>query len=83
MTHTHTRTHTPTGELTKSAADKKSHLPSEGGRCDRGGRVRAQAPGETQQKIERAREKRKEEKGKKKQRRKAREERQNRTLMIT
>lgn len=64
MTHTHTHTYTPTGELTKSAADKKSHLPSEGGRCDRGGRVRAQAPGETQQKIERAREKRKREKKK-------------------
>lgn len=46
-----------TGELTKSAANKKSHLPSEGGRCDRGGRVRAQAPGETQQKRAKKKEK--------------------------
>lgn len=33
-----------TGELTKSAGDKKSHLPSGGVRCDRRGRVKAQAP---------------------------------------
>lgn len=41
-----------TGELTKPAANKKSHLPSRGVRCDRRGRVRAQAPGKTQQKME-------------------------------
>ena len=54
--------HTLTGELTKSAANKKSHLPSRGVRCDRGGRVRAQAPGETQQKMETANKKKKTEK---------------------
>lgn len=40
-----------TGELTKSVANKESHLPSRGVRCDRRGRVRAQAPGKTQQKM--------------------------------
>lgn len=47
-----TEQHTLTGELKEPAGNKKSHLPSTGGRCNRGGRVRAQAPGETQQKME-------------------------------
>lgn len=61
-----------TGELTKSVANKESHLPSRGVRCDRRGRVRAQAPGKTQQKMKNS--------GGKKA---AREKRQRRRLMIT
>lgn len=59
-----------TGELTKSVANKESHLPSRGVRCDRRGRVRAQAPGKTQQKMKNS--------GGEKQR-----EKQRRRLMIT
>lgn len=43
-THTLTESWKKRGNKT-SAGNKKSHLPSRGVRCDKGGRVRAQAPG--------------------------------------
>ncbi len=50
--------------MTKSAANKKSHLPSKSVRCDRRGRVRAQAPEETRQKMETVKEGKKTREGK-------------------
>lgn len=43
--------------MTEPEADKKSHLPSKRRQMQQRGRVRAQAPGETQQKVEKTKEK--------------------------